>query len=94
MTIHNAGDLKTIDLTAQMATYGVACALSPPQTVAIDGGKAVLPVTLPEGITYPAAYGITVAPPLGQRHPRRHARPLHAAHPPQRAAGEVVVTVG
>jgi hypothetical protein len=61
VTVHNAGDLKTIDLTAQMATYGVACALSPPQAVAIDGGKAVLPVTLPEGVTYPGQYGITVA---------------------------------
>ena len=61
VTIHNAGDLKTIELTAQMATSGVACALSPPQAVAIDGGKAVLPVTLPENITYPGAYGITVA---------------------------------
>jgi hypothetical protein len=61
VTIHNAGELKTIDLTAQMATSGVACALSPPQAVAIDGGKAILPVTLPEGITYPGPYGITVA---------------------------------
>jgi hypothetical protein len=61
VTIHNPGDLKTIDLTAQMATSGVACALSPPQAVAIDGGKAILPVTLPESITYPGPYGITVA---------------------------------
>lgn len=61
VTVHNAGDLKTIDLTAQLATSGVACALSPPQTVAIDGGKAVLPVTLPESITYAGPYGITVA---------------------------------
>jgi hypothetical protein len=61
VTVHNAGDLKSIDLTAQMATYGVACALSPPQAVAIDNGKAVLPVTLPEGVTYPGQYGITVA---------------------------------
>jgi hypothetical protein len=59
--VHNAGDLKSIDLTAQMATSGVACALSPPQAVAIDGGKAILPVTLPESITYPGPYGITVA---------------------------------
>ena len=61
ITIHNAGELKTIDLTAQMATSGVACALSPPQAVAIDGGKAALPVTLPDSITYPGPYGITVA---------------------------------
>jgi hypothetical protein len=61
VTVHNAGELKTVDLTAQMATYGVACALSPPQAVAIEGGKAILPVTLPENITYPGQYGITVA---------------------------------
>ena len=61
VTIHNPGDLKTIDLTAQMATSGVACALSPPQALAIDNGKAILPVTLPESITYPGPYGITVA---------------------------------
>jgi hypothetical protein len=61
VTVHNAGELKTIDLTAQMATNGVACALSPPQAVAIENGKAVLPVTLPDGINYPGPYGITVA---------------------------------
>jgi hypothetical protein len=61
VTIHNASDLKTIDLTAQMATSGVACALSPPQAVAIQDGKAVLPVTLSESITYPGQYGITVS---------------------------------
>ncbi|MCI0362067.1 MAG: PPC domain-containing protein [Planctomycetaceae bacterium] len=61
LVIHNASDLKTIDLTAQLATSGVACALSPPQAVAIQDGKAVLPVTLPESITYPGPYGITVA---------------------------------
>lgn len=61
ITVHNAGDLKSIDLTAQMATSGVAAALTPPQAVAIQDGKAVLPVTLPDSLVYPGPYGITVA---------------------------------
>lgn len=60
VTVHNAGELKTLDLTAQLATSGVACALSSPQGIGIEGGKAVVPVTLPDHIM-PGRYSIVVS---------------------------------
>ncbi|MBI2479390.1 MAG: hypothetical protein HYV60_12385 [Planctomycetia bacterium] len=60
VTVHNAGELKALDLTAQLATSGVVCALSPPQGIAIEDGKAVVPVTLPDHIM-PGRYSIVVS---------------------------------
>jgi hypothetical protein len=58
--IAGAGDAGQIDLTADMATAGVATALGVPQTVVLRDGKGVLPLRIPDHLR-PGQYGITVS---------------------------------
>lgn len=55
-----SGGAAQIDLTADMASAGVATALCVPQTLAVRDGQAVLPLKLPDHLR-PGRYGITVS---------------------------------
>jgi hypothetical protein len=57
--VHSANPLDTLDLTADLATSGVATALSPPQAIAVKDGVALLPIKLADHIK-PGQYDITV----------------------------------
>lgn len=57
--VHSANPIDTLDLTADMATSGVATALSPPQAIAVKDGVALLPIKLGDHIK-PGQYDITV----------------------------------
>jgi len=60
VVVHNAANVKSLDLTVQLATSGVACALSPPQGIEIREGRAVVAVTLPDHLPR-GRYGIVVS---------------------------------
>lgn len=56
----SAGDVKAMPLVVNLASAGVACALTTPQVLPIKDGMVEVPVKVPAEI-YPGTYGITVA---------------------------------
>lgn len=49
--VYDAGQLESIELTADVASSGVATAIGVPQAVAIKEGQAMMHVKLPEHMT-------------------------------------------
>lgn len=60
VNVSGGGAITQLDLTADMATAGVATALCVPQSVTIRDGQGVLPLKVPEHFR-PGRYGITVS---------------------------------
>lgn len=58
--VHSTNPIDMLDLTADLATSGVATAMSPPQAIAVKDGVAQLPIKLADHIK-PGQYDITVA---------------------------------
>ncbi len=58
--VHDATDLKSMPVVVNLATNGVACALTTPQAIPIIDGHVQVPVTIPAEM-YPGTYYATVA---------------------------------